>query len=173
MSVEIIILGFLMSGAKSGYKLQSIANHMMPFITVSHNQVYPALRKLEKGGYVEKTVVIQSGKPNKNLFNLTDPGREYFFKTLRDEPVPLDVNLPFLLRNFFFRFLKKHEPEKELEKEIKALTEQLEKLRSVAPTVNEHADEHGEFIFRTAVFMVEALKDWYQQELNNRNNLGR
>ena len=150
MSMEIIIMGFLMSGAKTGYKLQGIANNMMPFITVSHNQVYPALRKLEKAGHVEKEVVIQSSKPNKNLFRLTDPGREYFFNKLTDQPVPLDVNLPFLLRNLFFRFLEKAEVEKELEKEISALTEQLRKLKAVGSTVNEHADEHGDFIFRTA-----------------------
>ena len=72
MSVELITLGFLMSGPRSGYKLQSIASNLMSFHPVNHNQVYPALRKLEKAGYVEKKVVIQEGRPNKNFFSLTD-----------------------------------------------------------------------------------------------------
>ncbi len=48
MDVELITLGFLMSGPKSGYRLQSIAQNMMLLYRVTLNQVYPALRKLEK-----------------------------------------------------------------------------------------------------------------------------
>ncbi|MFH1135391.1 MAG: PadR family transcriptional regulator [Pseudomonadota bacterium] len=173
MSMELITLGFLMSGAKTGYKLQGIANNMMPFYSVSHNQVYPVLRKLEKAGHVEKEVVFQTGKPNKNLFRLTDRGREYFYKKLTDAPAPLDIYLPFLIRFFFFRFLEEGQVERELEKEVKALGEQLRDLRAVEPVVDEHADENGDFIFRTAAFMVGALRDWYERELINRQGTGR
>jgi hypothetical protein len=31
-----------------------------------------------------------------------------------------------------------------------------------------HGDEHGRFIFRTAVHMVRALRDWYQAEHQRR-----
>ena len=104
MSVELVTLGFLMSGPKSGYKLQSIANKMMLFYNISLNQVYPALRKLEKAGHVQKELVIQTGKPNKNVFTITDSGREHFMALLTGPPEPLDVCFPFLVRSLFFGF---------------------------------------------------------------------
>lgn len=173
MTMELITLGFLMSGPKSGYKLQGIANNMMPFYTVSHNQVYPTLRKLESAGYVAKEVVVQNHRPNKNLFHLTDQGREYFFRKLTDAPEPLDVYLPFLIRSLFFRFLDKNQVDEQLEKEIAALGRQLQTLLAAGSTVAGQTDEHGDFIFRTATFMVGALKDWYERELENRKNKGR
>jgi len=60
--------------------------------------------------------------------------------------------------------------EKELKNEIKALGEQLQELRTLGAVVEEQADEHGDFIFRTATYMVDALKDWYEHKLMNRKN---
>ena len=55
-------------------------------------------------------------------------------------------------------------------KEIKALGEQLLEFRALGAVVEEQADEHGDFIFQTATYMIGALKDWYEQELMNCKN---
>ena len=102
MDIELMILGFLMSGPKTGYRLKAISGKLFMFYSITLNKIYPVLRKLEGGGYIKKEIVFQTGKPNKHLYSLTDSGKEYFFEKLREPPVPLDMANPFFIKSFFF-----------------------------------------------------------------------
>ena len=82
MDVELMTLGFLLSGPKSGYRLKAICGKMMMFYNVTLNQIYPTLRKLEEAGHVSKKIVIQTGRPNKHLYSITPRGKNYFLEKL-------------------------------------------------------------------------------------------
>ena len=168
VDVELMTLGFLMSGPKTGYRLKSIAGKMMLFYNISLNQNYPTLRKLEEAGYVEKKIVIQTGKPNKNVYSLTHSGKDHFMEKITDPPEPIEYRLPFLIRVFFYRFLEDEQKLIEFEKEIQSIDEQLAALERMGPNVETQADEEGKFGWDTAVFFLSALRDWYQQELERR-----
>ena len=88
MDTDQIILGFLMSGPKSGYKIKNITGRLMMAYNLSLNQIYPALRKLEAADLVRKEVVIQTGKPNKHVYSITEKGRREFLKSLVSPPIP-------------------------------------------------------------------------------------
>lgn len=98
METDQVILGLLMSGSKSGYKIKNITGKLMMAYNLSLNQIYPALRKLEAANHVKKDVVIQTGKPNMHVYALTATGRESFFRSLAAPPVPIDYQLDFLTR---------------------------------------------------------------------------
>jgi DNA-binding PadR family transcriptional regulator len=164
-------LGFLMSGPKSGYKLKNISGKMMLFYSISLNQIYPILRKLEEAGYVRKEIVIQTGKPNKNLYSLTEAGKKYFIQKMTAPAVPFEYDLDFLVRAVFFRFLDSGSIIKQFEEEIYSLEEQLEELEQMEDTVNRTADIHGKFSYRTAVYMLRSLIEWYKKELQSRKNM--
>ena len=163
-----VILGLLMSGPKSGYKIKNITGKLMMAYNLSLNQIYPALRKLESGGLVKKDVVYQTGKPNMHVYSLTDAGRKSFYQSLTSPPVPIDYQLDFLTRAFFFRFLPTEEMFKQFEQEIGSLDEQLEDLEQIRLEVEGRSDADGQFIFSTIVSMIQMLKERYTSELKKR-----
>lgn len=168
MDTDQMILGFLMSGPKSGYKIKNITGRLMMAYNLSLNQIYPALRKLETGDLVRKEVVFQTGKPNKHEYSITDKGREEFLKALTLPPIPVDYQLDFLTRAFFFRFLSKEEIVRQFSNEISSLEEQLEDLGHMEETAEQSGDENGQFVYRTIVSMIGMLKDAYRTELERR-----
>jgi DNA-binding PadR family transcriptional regulator len=168
MDVELVTLGFLMSGPKTGYRMQSIAGRLMLNYNLSLNQVYPQLRKFEEAGLVRKETIIQTGRPNKNVYALTEAGRDYFKKRITAPPKPFDYVLAFLLRVLFFRFLDPKIIIGEFEKEISSLQEQLDDLLGMEETVNTAADENGQFCYRTAVHLLRTMIGWYSEELRRR-----
>ncbi len=168
MDTGMVILGFLMSGPKTGYKIRHITGKLMMAYNLSLNQIYPALRKLETAGLVKKEIVFQTGKPNKHVYTITEEGREIFRKSLTRPPIPVDYELDFLTRIFFFRFLAKEEVIKQFEQEISSLEEQLEDLEQIKMDSEFEGDEDGRFIFSTIVSMIETLRDRYAAELERR-----
>lgn len=171
MDTDQIILGFLMSGPKSGYKIKNITGRLMMAYNLSLNQIYPALRKLEAADLVLKEVVIQTGKPNKHVYSITEKGRGEFLKSLVSPPIPVDYQLDFLTRAFFFRFLAREQIIEQFENEISSLEEQLEDLGHMKDGVQEAGDENGQFIYRVIVGMIEMLRDVYRSELEKRKQL--
>ncbi|SHK52448.1 DNA-binding transcriptional regulator, PadR family [Desulfatibacillum alkenivorans DSM 16219] len=168
MDVELLALGYLSSGPKTGYKLNQIFGNMMLYYAVSLNQIYPVLRNLEAKGHVEKEVVIQVGKPNKNMYSITEEGRKALEQKLTGPPEPMDYHLPFLTRALFFRFLDSDKTQAAFEDEIASLSEQVATLQEMEDTVNERADQNGAFAYKTAVHLLETLISWYQAELDRR-----
>jgi DNA-binding PadR family transcriptional regulator len=170
MDIELMILGFLMSGPKSGYRLKAISGKLIMFYSITLNKIYPVLRKLEGGGYIKKEVVFQTGKPNKHLFSLTPSGKEYFFEKLKEAPVPLEMGNAFFTKSFFFRFLEKKQISTEFEKEIQSLGEAIGDLKSLKDTVESRADEHGQFIYRTTILLLKTMQKACRNELSRINS---
>ncbi|HOK07490.1 MAG TPA: PadR family transcriptional regulator [Syntrophales bacterium] len=168
MDFELMTLGYLLSGPKTGYRMQEIAGKMMLNYNLSLNQVYPTLRKLEEKGFVKKEVVIQTGRPNKNVYTITEAGKEHFLHRITAPPVPFDYVLPFLVRVLFFRHLTQEQIINEFEKEICSLQEQIDDLEAMEERVEEKADRDGKFAYRTALHLLVTLRDWYREELGRR-----
>jgi DNA-binding PadR family transcriptional regulator len=171
MDTDQVILGLLMSGPKSGYKIKNITGKLMMAYNLSLNQIYPALRKLEAAGFVKKDVVYQIGKPNMHVYSLTEKGKESFYDSINAPPVPIDYQLDFLTRAFFFRFLAPEQVMRQFEQEISSLEEQLEDLGNIRQEVVERSDEEGMFIYSTIVEMIQMLKNRYTSELKKRKGL--
>ena len=165
MDIELMILGFLMSGPKTGYRLKAISGKLIMFYSITLNKIYPVLRKLEGRGYIIKEIVFQTGKPNKHLYSLTPSGKKYFFDKLKAPAVPLDMANPFFIKSFFFRFLDEMDVVAEFEKEIQSVEETLGDLKNLKSTVAFHADEHGQFIYHTTVLLLETMRKAYKAEL--------
>ncbi|MFY0542673.1 PadR family transcriptional regulator [Brevibacillus sp. H7] len=102
MDVKTIILGFLSYGEMSGYDIkQAFSNSIGFFYDASFGAIYPALRKLEEEGYVTKQEIIQSGKPNKILYKITDAGRQLFHQEIQTPILPPVLRSDMLVKIFF------------------------------------------------------------------------
>jgi DNA-binding PadR family transcriptional regulator len=65
------------AGEMSGYQIATVLREHGPLIwPVKHNQIYPALAKLERGGDVVGQWIEQKGRPNKKEFTLSAQGKE-------------------------------------------------------------------------------------------------
>jgi DNA-binding PadR family transcriptional regulator len=84
---------------------------------------------LEAGGKVTKEVIVQEGKPNKNIYSITESGREVFKKYLQS-PVQTEVmKSDFLMRLYYGKYLSEEQMQQIITEEIdrkKQLVEDLE-----------------------------------------------
>lgn len=104
MSLAHGILGFLSYGKMSGYDLSKAFGASAQFFwTAQNSQIYLELDKLEKNKLVKHKLVVQSDKPNKKLYSITDAGREEFLRWLAESNTGSDTDFKsaFLMKVFF------------------------------------------------------------------------
>ena len=85
MSLSFGILGFLNYKPMSGYDLVKAFESSLEFFWHAQNShIYLELKKLEQKGYICGETVIQSERPNKKIFSITDTGRKEFMNWLAE-----------------------------------------------------------------------------------------
>jgi DNA-binding PadR family transcriptional regulator len=102
MVLEIFVLSVLRAGPVHGYELKRRVQR--PSLTpLSNNSLYPMLRRFEADGIVTKTTEEQDGKPARNVYSITDAGRQRLDSLLRSLPPELAASdEEFLVRVSFF-----------------------------------------------------------------------
>jgi len=102
MSLKHALLGFLNYGPHTGYELKKVFD-----ISVAHfwnaelSQIYPSLKSLETEGLVEMTVEVQSDRPNRKVYSITDDGRRELIEWLAIPAESDQVREPLLVKIFF------------------------------------------------------------------------
>lgn len=85
MSLSFGILGFLNYEPMSGYDLVKAFESSLQFFWHAQNShIYLELKKLEKKGYICGKTIIQSDRPNKKIFSITETGKKEFMKWLAE-----------------------------------------------------------------------------------------
>lgn len=98
------------------------------FFDASFGAIYPALRRMEKDGYVKKEIIQQEGKPNKNLYVITSKGQEEFQQYMESPINPTIMRSDFLIRLFFGKFTKKENILQWMKNEKEHFKQDLESL---------------------------------------------
>lgn len=102
MQAKDIVLGLLMQGPMSGYDIkQEYELSLSHFFDASYGSVYPTLKQLEKLQLIDKELIIQEGKPNKNMYSITEMGKQCFL-TYLDSPIQGDIYRSDILARMFF-----------------------------------------------------------------------
>ncbi|PFC69536.1 PadR family transcriptional regulator [Bacillus cereus] len=107
MYVDILLLAELTSGPKYGYEIKkNIQNRLGENFELNHNMLYPSLRRFKNMGAITKKVHTQVGKPNRNMYDITETGEEIFSEMLCEFPEKLATNnIEFLVRIALFEKL--------------------------------------------------------------------
>jgi len=102
MVLEIFVLSILRTGPVHGYELKRRVQR--PSLTaLSNNSLYPMLRRFEADGLVTRSTEAQEGKPARNVYAITDAGRERLRTLLWSLPPELAASdEEFLVRVSFF-----------------------------------------------------------------------
>lgn len=168
MDAGLMVLGFLMSGPKTGYRIKKITGKIVVAYNLSLNQIYPVLKRLEEDSLVRKKVVIQTGKPNKHLYSITPAGKDLFYRKLTAAPEPFDYEIDFLTRMFFFRFLDNDRIIVQIEEEIASLEEQMADLKETGAQVDAQGEENEIFVYHTLVSLLQVLRQRCEAEIERR-----
>ncbi|MEH7437752.1 PadR family transcriptional regulator [Neobacillus drentensis] len=170
MNIQDVILGFLYDEPMSGYDIkQMMENSVSYFFDASFGAIYPALRKMEKEGLVEKQIIQQDGKPNKNLFVITESGRGQFQTYLNSPINPTVTRSDILIRIFFGRFTTKEKVMEWLLEERgknQAMYDNLTKIANLYPNMESNKRFTLEFGIRQAE-MILGMVDEELKKLND------
>ncbi|MBV7506289.1 PadR family transcriptional regulator [Bacillus sp. sid0103] len=170
MNIQDVILGFLYEEPMSGYDIkQMMENSVSYFFDASFGAIYPALRKMEKEGLVEKQVIQQDGKPNKNLFVITESGKEQFQHYLTSPINPTITRSDVLIRIFFGRFTTKEKIIEWLEGERDKSQAMFDNLTRIAELFGSDMEHHKRFTLEFGIRQAEMILGMVDEELKKIN----
>lgn len=106
MSLKHGILGLLNYGAMTGYELDKVFKASLGFFwQAKTSQIYRELDGMEQNGWLTSQRVIQTEKPNKRIYTITDSGKSELAQWLllpeADIAHAMHVKSGFLMRVFF------------------------------------------------------------------------
>jgi DNA-binding PadR family transcriptional regulator len=126
--IEILILRNLSRRPAHGYELRKRVEAVTG-VLLNNNSLYPALRRFEEAGAVTRTAHTQEGRPPKQVYELTDVGRDLLHDMLADLPADqADDDTEFMARLGQFGFLSPDERAGILGARDVALAARLERL---------------------------------------------
>lgn len=101
------ILGLLSQGSLHGYALRKrIDSALSSFWTIATSQIYSALHSMQNEGLVSVEVQPQEGRPPRNVYLITQKGREEFDRWCASPVRHLrDMRVEFLAKLYFVRLL--------------------------------------------------------------------
>lgn len=137
------ILGLLNYHDLSGYGIMEVFRDSLNFFwSAQTSQIYRELQGLEKQGWVSKCVVIQQGKPNKNVYSITAEGKQELLRWLAEDNIGMDSKAPILMKVFFLGEQSKEENIRF----FKRLKEQWGDFLKSLESVPEHVSNYGSFV---------------------------
>lgn len=129
--IEMVLLGFLMDGEKTGYEIKKyMENSTHYFFNAGFSSIYPKFKKLEKDGCVKVGQTIKNGKLNK-VYTLSDAGRKKFLDWLKIKPEIGRIRDEALLKVFFYDHLEDERIATQLEEYVNDLKSQVRILQSI------------------------------------------
>lgn len=131
MNLDLIILAVIADKPHYGYEIKKYLEQYYDSITiVNTNTIYPILRKFVELGYVEKSVVAEPGKPNKNMYEITAEGRRRIVKELRSFPDSIFHDRDAcMLRLMYFDWLDREARVRLLDGREKCILESMEQIK--------------------------------------------
>lgn len=136
------LLGVLNSMSGSGYDIKKFCDSSIGFFwNENYGHIYPVLQKLENEELVTKRVEQTEGKPSKNIYSITEKGKEELKEWLKLPIETAPVRSELLLKIF----MSKDIPVKDIIKNVEQIKEDCEKellqYKNVDNLLGTHTDE--------------------------------
>ncbi len=125
---DMILLGFLMDGSRTGYQIKKLMESSTNFFfNTSLGSIYPAFKKLQRQGLVELEETVEEGRLNK-LYSITEKGKKKFSEWLMVVPGLSKLRDEALLKMFFFSNLTTEERKRQVVQYLDVIRERREEL---------------------------------------------
>lgn len=142
MSLKHGILGLLNYMPMTGYELNKAFNDSLGFFwSAQQSQIYRELSALESSALLQSTIEVQTGKPNRRVYEVTEKGKEELAQWLSSETPPhfLPAKNNILIRLFFSASRGKGENIKMLGEIITRYRDRADHLRTAADNIGDYA----------------------------------
>lgn len=138
-----IVLGLLSFAEElSGYEIRKMGENLRHFYwNPAQSQIYSELRRLETSHLATSRYVAQVGKPDKQLFQITEQGTAVLHQWLTQSQLPPTViKHPVLLKLFFAHLIPPETIRQTLQQYIATLDETLAQLAIVTEYLSDTPD---------------------------------
>lgn len=163
MSLKHAILGLLTIQPMTGYDLKHLAfdSTIAHFWRADQAQIYRTLDSMEGDGLLTSDLRIQSERPSKRVYTITEAGQAELLDWLRQNQSPPVYREPFLVQVFFAGLLNDAEILAHIQTHIEAHRENLAKYQDIdIPPYNEETERSKLFWGMTLELGV-ALENTY------------
>lgn len=164
-----IILGLLNHENLSGYDIKKRIEFMISqFWEVGYGQIYPTLKTLEERGLVIKRPGTDSKGPEKNLYTITDEGREVLTEWLRVPEQKEYTKYEILLKLYFGSLVSIQDNQNRIEAFKARHLQNLSMIEMFKANLEKvlHAEEDHVFYYLTVLFgehIYKAYLEWAEE----------
>lgn len=131
MSLPHVLLGLLADAPRTGYDLaRAIEQEMEPVWRAEISQIYPALARLRRAGFVVLRVLGPHRGPRRNLYRVTAAGRRELRRWVMEPLPPPRAKDEGLARVAFLDQLPPAERRETLLRQERVLAEEVRRLRA-------------------------------------------
>lgn len=157
--IEMALLGVLKDRSMHGYELKKQLNAQLgQFWQVSYGSLYPAIKRLEKSGAVERVYPREHVKRRLNVYRITPDGEE-MFRTMIAEHSAVD-DARFSLKMALFRYMDSGARVELLERRRAYLADKLADLRTKLRNYKERLDAYTYRLMEHGVDTTTADLEW-------------
>jgi len=160
--LEVAILGLLKERPMHGYELKKRLSYMLGhFWTVSYGSLYPALKRLEKSGSIERAYSVKEKTRNRNVFRITGRGEAEFMRLLTEDTSDSSLvdTEKFDLRMALFQYLEPETRLALLETRRRLLEDQVAKFKAYRSN-NGDEDRYRKGLMRHKVELARSDIRW-------------
>ncbi len=101
-TLRYIILGLLWARPMSGYDIkQAFDRAIASYWNAGNSQIYTTLKNLSQAGLVEAEVIVQTARPNRKVYRLTNEGQAELMRWLQEDIPERFTKDEFLTKLFF------------------------------------------------------------------------
>jgi DNA-binding PadR family transcriptional regulator len=156
--LDMAILGLLREGPMHGYELkQRLVD--LGFWRISFGSVYPALRRLDKAGYVQ----VAPTEGRRKEYRITADGKEHFQEILEDEASEVENTSAFRVRLAFFKYMEQEARIGFLERRKAVLRERIATARGSLRRTADRVDRYTQALMEHGVHSAEADVAWLDE----------
>lgn len=165
---ELALLAFLAHGPHSGYDLQKkIAGSVAYFWSPAKSRIYAVLPRLVERGFATSEDVPQETRPDKQIYRITERGREAVRAWLDDPSVEPDTSRnPILLKLFFGREADPSALVEMVEQRRRELVALLAELEAIELKIRDREEDfYGYLTLRWGLLRLRATIAWCDDAL--------
>lgn len=101
-TLRYIILGLLWAHPMSGYDIkQAFDRALASYWNAGNSQIYTTLKNLSQAGLVESEIIVQTTRPNRKVYRLTQNGQSELERWLQEDVPDRFTKDEFLTKLFF------------------------------------------------------------------------
>jgi DNA-binding PadR family transcriptional regulator len=166
--LELAILGLLKESSMHGYQLKKrLSDTLGPFWQVSYGSLYPALKRLQRGGSVEVVFPQEEVGRRKNVYRVTSSGERLFSELVEASGHDNNDDNGFRVRLAFFRYLKPETRIGLLERRKAYLLDRLADIKRRVTSYRERVDTYTLSLMRHGMDSTEHDIRWLEDMIRS------